>query len=151
MPATDPASGLNLPTYGRLLATKHVVPSARTGYVAVDRFLFVSLMAASLADVEVDEAWYLMAYPDIGAAIASGAITSVQQHYVNFGYFEHRLPHEILVDDAWYLQAHPDVKDAIAAKLYASAQEHYMAAGFREGRLPYAGFDLFGENPRPSE
>lgn len=130
------------------LGTKLVVPSVRTGYTAVERFLFVQLMAARLSDVLVDEQWYLKTYPDIGAAITSGAVKSVRHHYAHFGYFEHRMPRKILVDEAWYLEAHPDVKEAIAKKVYASAQEHYNISGFREGRLPYAGFDLFSnEDP----
>ncbi len=142
----DEDSELKLPIYGTLLGRKMVVPSTRTGYIAVDQFLFFELMARRLQKVEVDEDWYLETYPDIKAAIAAGAVRSAAHHYRRFGYFEHRMPRRIAVDEAWYLQAHPDVKDAIAKQVYASAQEHYVIAGFREGRLPYAGFDLFSIN-----
>jgi hypothetical protein len=137
---------LKLPIYGTLLGRKMVVPSTRTGYIAVDQFLFFELMARRLKNVAVDEEWYLETYPDIRAAIASGAVRSAAHHYRRFGYFEHRMPRRIMVDEAWYMQAHPDVKDAIAKQVYASAQEHYVIAGFREGRLPHAGFDLFSIN-----
>ena len=134
---------LQLPLYGQLLGRKLVVPSTRTGYIAVDQFLFFELMARRLQHVAVDTEWYLKTYPDLAEAIKSGAVKSAVHHYARFGYFEHRLPREIKVDEAWYLEAHPDVKEAISKKVYASAQEHYQIAGFREGRLPYPGFDLF--------
>jgi hypothetical protein len=139
----DPSEDLQLPIYGSLLGRKMVVPSTRTGYIAVDQFLFFELMARRLSAVPVDEAWYLDTYPDIKEAIASGAVRSAGHHYARFGYFEHRMPRNIVVDPVWYLEAHPDVRDAINKKVYVSAQEHYEIAGFREGRLPYAGFNLF--------
>ncbi len=134
---------LQLPIYGSLLGRKMVVPSTRTGYVAVDQFLFFELMARRLSAVPVDQAWYLTTYPDIRDAIASGAVSSAANHYSRFGYFEHRMPRNIVVDPVWYIEAHPDVRDAIDKKVYVSAQEHYEIAGFREGRLPFAGFNLF--------
>ena len=136
---------LQLPIYGSLLGRKMVVPSTRTGYVAVDQFLFFELMSRRLIDVPVDEEWYLATYPDIKDAIAAGAVRSARHHYTRFGYFEHRMPRNIVVDPIWYLEAHPDVGDAIAKKVYVSPQEHYETAGFREGRLPYAGFNLFDD------
>ena len=139
---TVPPPDFKLPLYGQLLASKLVVPSPRTGYYAVDQFIFAELVAVRLAWVEVDEAWYLEAYPDIQNAIDSGAVRSAAHHYRRFGFFEHRMPRRITVDEAHYLKTYPDVKEAIAKKIYATGQEHYMASGFREGRLPYPGFDL---------
>lgn len=140
---------LQLPIYGSLLGRKMVVPSTRTGYVALDQFLFFELMARRLIDVPVDEAWYLTTYPDIKDAIAAGAVRSATHHYARFGYFEHRMPRYIVVDPIWYLEAHPDVSEAINKKVYVSPQEHYEIAGFREGRLPYAGFNLFDDRDMP--
>lgn len=133
---------MKLPIYGQLLAHKKVVPSSRTGYVAVDQFLFYELMGTLLKDIDVDEEWYLTAYPDVREAIDSGVVKRAAHHYVRFGYFEHRMPRKIQVDSTWYLEVHPDVLDAINNKVYGSAQAHYDAAGFREGRLPYPGFSL---------
>ncbi len=151
MSGTNDSTGadLQLPIYGSLLGRKMVVPSTRTGYVAVDQFLFFELMARRLVDVPVDEAWYLKTYPDIKEAITAGAVQSAKHHYARFGYFEHRMPRNIVVDPIWYLEAHPDVGDAINKKVYVSPQEHYEIAGFREGRLPYAGFDLFSDGDMP--
>ena len=141
-----PDQDLQLPIYGSLLGRKMVVPSTRTGYIAVDQFLFFELMARRLVDVPVDDAWYLATYPDIREAIATGAVSNAAHHYARFGYFEHRMPRNIVVDPVWYLEAHPDVREAIGKKVYNSAQEHYELAGFREGRLPYAGFNLFEDH-----
>ena len=66
-----PDQDLQLPIYGSLLGRKMVVPSTRTGYIAVDQFLFFELMARRLVDVPVDDAWYLATYPDIREAIAA--------------------------------------------------------------------------------
>ena len=142
----NPDQDLQLPIYGSLLGRKMVVPSTRTGYIAVDQFLFFELMARRLVDVPVDDAWYLATYPDIREAIATGAVSNAALHYARFGYFEHRMPRNIVVDPVWYLEAHPDVREAIGKKVYNSAQEHYELAGFREGRLPYAGFNLFEDH-----
>lgn len=141
-----PDQDLQLPIYGSLLGRKMVVPSTRTGYIAVDQFLFFELMARRLVDVPVDDAWYLATYPDIREAIATGAVSNAAHHYARFGYFEHRMPRNIVVDPVWYIEAHPDVGEAIARKIYNSAQHHYEIAGFREGRLPYAGFNLFEDH-----
>ena len=141
-----PDQDLQLPIYGSLLGRKMVVPSTRTGSIAVDQVLFFELMARRLVDVPVDDAWYLATYPDIREAIATGAVSNAAHHYARFGYFEHRMPRNIVVDPVWYLEAHPDVREAIGKKVYNSAQEHYELAGFREGRLPYAGFNLFEDH-----
>lgn len=141
---------LQLPLYGTLLGRKLVVPSTRTGYVAVDQFLFFELMARRLTAVPVDEEWYMANYPDLKDAFASGAVRSAKQHYARFGYFEHRMPRRIVVDPVWYVEAHPDVGDAIRQGVYVDAQEHYEMAGFREGRLPYAGFNLFEDKKSAS-
>lgn len=142
---TISSPGLQLPVYGSLLDRKTVVLSSRTGYIAVDQFMFFDLMAHRLADVPVDEDWYIQTYPDVREALAAGVISSAAKHYARFGYFEHRMPRRIVVDVAWYTEVHPDVREAIAKQFYNSAQDHYELAGFREGRLPYAGFDLFAD------
>ena len=141
-----PGQSLQLPVYGSLLGRKTVVPSTRTGYIAVDQVLFFELMARRLVDVPVDEDWYFATYPDIREAVTAGSVSNAAHHYARFGYFEHRMPRNIVVDPVWYIEAHPDVGEAIARKIYNSAQHHYEIAGFREGRLPYAGFNLFEDH-----
>lgn len=144
-PATrNPVDPVQRPVqiYAALLNEKKIVPSSATPYFAVERHFLHVLMAAYLERVQVDEAWYAVRYPDVQAAVDSGAIPDCRSHYVRFGFFEHRQPHAIPVDETWYLDTYPDVREAIARKVYASAQAHFDAVGYGEGRLPYPGFTL---------
>jgi hypothetical protein len=98
---------------------------------------FVSILKTMIRGIEVDEAWYARTYADIGGAIEDGTIGSAQQHFVNDGYFEGRLPFPIVVDERWYLTENPDVTESIRNGLVDSAQGHFDANGYREGRLPF--------------
>jgi hypothetical protein len=98
---------------------------------------FVSILKTMIRGIEVDNAWYVQAYEDIGSAIKSGVVSSAQQHFVNDGYFEGRLPFPIVVDEHWYLTENPDVAESIRKGSVVSAQEHFDADGYREGRLPF--------------
>jgi hypothetical protein len=98
---------------------------------------FVSIIKTMIRGVEVDEAWYIQAYEDIGGAIKAGVVPSAKQHFVNDGYFEGRLPFPIVVDERWYLTENPDVADSIRKGIVDSAQEHFDQDGYREGRLPF--------------
>lgn len=115
------SNNLQLLSYGFLLTGKFVVPSERTGYIAVDKDLFVRLMARSLRDIPIDEEWYLTTYPDVKDAIVAGTTSSAAYHYAHFGFFEHRMPRNIVVNPAWYIQVNPDVKEAIRNNTFASA------------------------------
>lgn len=143
---SDDVQPFQLPPYGSLLAGKKVVPSTRTNYVAVDVFLFFELMGRQLASVPFDKHWYLDKYPDVRDAITTGSVVSAHQHYIRFGYYEHRMPRQILVDEGWYVREYPDVKGAIKEEIYETGQQHFEIAGFREGRLPYAEFSLFRDD-----
>ena len=83
------------------------------------------------------EEFYLEAYADIAEAYEAGQITDLHRHYIDFGYFEGRLPFPIRVDERWYLAQHPDVAESIRLGLVGSAQEHFERDGYREGRLPF--------------
>lgn len=131
-----------LPSFGALIASKVVVLSSSSTYFAVDQHLIFQLALPHLMMIEFDEAWYLDTYSDINEAVAGGVLVSAHLHYLRHGYYEHRLPREILVDEEWYVSAHRDVRDAIAQRHYVSGQEHFERAGFREGRLPYPDFVL---------
>lgn len=95
----------------------------------------VKLMACS---VHVDENWYLAKNPDVVAAIRSGQIRSARQHWVEFGYFEGRLPGTLAVDPDWYLGRYPDVASAVAEGASQSPLSHFLEFGYQEGRLPAA-------------
>lgn len=98
---------------------------------------FVKILKMMITGVEVDEAWYLRTYEDIGQAVKDGIVRSARQHFVDDGYFEGRLPFPVRVDQAWYTQQYPDVAESIRTGLVASAQSHFDEDGYREGRLPF--------------
>jgi hypothetical protein len=98
---------------------------------------FVEILRMMIRGVEVDEAWYQRTYEDIGDAVRRGALRSAQQHFVDDGYFEGRLPFPMQVDERWYLTRYADVADSIRRGEVASAQEHFSQDGYREGRLPF--------------
>lgn len=99
-------------------------------------------MAEYVRRVYVDEEWYLRRYPDVAAAVRTGAVSGAFDHYVRFGYWEDRMPYQINIDEQWYLQAHPDVKGAIAEGTYKTGQDHFNSVGYTEGRLPHPNFML---------
>lgn len=98
---------------------------------------FLAMMKLILATVEVDEAWYLREYEDIGKAVRAGTVASARRHFIDDGYFEGRLPGPHAVDAAWYLRAYPDVAESIRRGTVDSAQQHFEQDGYREGRLPH--------------
>lgn len=106
----------------------------------VERNLLVAMMGTTLSKIKFDEAWYLSKYPDVKDGVKRGTIASGREHYLRFGYFEHRMPTAIHVNEKWYLDAYKDVAEAIRAGIYKSAQAHFDIAGFQEGRLPFANF-----------
>ena len=129
-------------SFATLINQKMVIPSPRTQYVAVDKNHFVEFLKPTLRNVYVDTEWYLRTNPDIADAVQSGVVADAREHYVTFGYYEHRMPYEIKVKEDWYLAQYADVKEAVSNGLFLSAHEHYYIAGFKEGRLPYANFSL---------
>ncbi len=98
---------------------------------------FVKILKRMIVGVEVDEAWYLRTYDDIAKAIRDGIVRSAQQHFVDDGYFEGRLPFPMRVDDRWYLSEYPDVADSVRKGTVLSPQVHFDEDGYREGRLPF--------------
>ncbi|HTW71936.1 MAG TPA: hypothetical protein VME47_18770 [Acetobacteraceae bacterium] len=98
---------------------------------------FIRILKMMIAGIEVNEAWYVQTYEDIGKAITDGSVKSAQQHFVDDGYFEGRLPFPMQVDDKWYLQQNPDVADSVRRGALLSGQAHFDEDGYREGRLPF--------------
>ncbi|WP_439493689.1 hypothetical protein [Bosea sp. (in: a-proteobacteria)] len=83
-----------------------------------------------------DENWYINQYPDVAALIQKGDLFSGKDHYCRTGYWEGRIPFEIVVDEPWYCVACPDVARAIKDGLVTSASAHYHGNGYFEGRQP---------------
>src|SRR5579859_2054845 len=124
-------------TFATLINQKVVVPSSRTNYVAVERNHLVDFMKPMLKSIYVDAEWYLHANPDVAQAMSDSLVTTAVDHYVTFGYYEHRMPYPIEVDATWYLAQYADVEEAVAKGEFSSAQEHFYLVGYKEGRLPY--------------
>jgi hypothetical protein len=96
-----------------------------------------SLIKKLLVYISVDERWYRSTYSDIDRAIRSGEVPSAKEHFVSDGYFEDRLPSQVLVDEEFYTRRYPDVAQRIDDGEISSAQEHFESHGFSEGRLPF--------------
>lgn len=137
-----------LSAFGALASRRVVIAAERTNLFAVDKYFLVRLMESQLRRIHLDEGWYFSKYPDIRNAVESGVVPSAKHHYVNDGYFEHRLPYEILVDEIWYFEQYPDVKEAVGHQHFPNAQLHFETAGYREGRDPHADFVLLCDEPR---
>jgi hypothetical protein len=97
---------------------------------------FVQAVRLLLRGVDVDEDWYVQAYPDIAEAITAGAVKSAKIHFIENGYFEGRLPFELTVDEDWYLATYPDVVEGITRGDFRSAKDHFQNYGYKEGRQP---------------
>lgn len=109
---------------------------AKEGGIVVLRYDKLRALVRVLLDlVEIDEAWYKATYADVAQGIATGIFPSAKEHFIQHGYFEGRLPHDVEVDEAWYYEAYPDVAAAFEAG-GPSAKEHYLEHGYREGRSP---------------
>jgi hypothetical protein len=112
--------------------------------IALKRTLFENLLRLALEHVRVDERFYLRLYPDVVDAVKKGAFASPRHHYVEFGYFEDRLPFRIEVDEEFYFRSNPDIKEGVSKGLIPSAQVHFERHGYKEGRLPREGWSLLG-------
>jgi hypothetical protein len=128
------------PSYATLINRKLLIPSPKAPYTAVEINFFQEVMSRVIANIRVDETWYLQTYPDIAAAVQEGKIPNARNHYCRHGYYEHRLPYQITIDDPWYRAQYQDVDHAVATGIFPNAQFHFDEIGFREGRLPWAGF-----------
>ncbi len=87
-----------------------------------------------------DSTWYAALYPDIVAAVSSGALTSTYEHFVRWGISENRSP-TMFYNQAEYLAYNPDVAAAAAAG-QIQPFEHYVQYGQFEGRTASAYLDL---------
>lgn len=96
-----------------------------------------NLIRLLLGAIEVDEGFYLERNADVAEGIQKGTIRSAQEHWVDHGYFEGRMPYPIAVDEDWYLATNTDVAETLRSGEYASGQDHFNGPGYPEGREPY--------------
>jgi hypothetical protein len=101
------------------------------------------LLRFALEHVRFDERYYLRSNPDVAGALADGLFANAHNHYVEFGYFEDRLPFHVEVDNAFYYRAYPDIKACVDSGTIPSAQAHFERHGYKEGRLPRDDWSLF--------
>jgi hypothetical protein len=141
MTSTD-GGMMEIGSYAELINKQILIPEQPAGYIRVEAHFFVDCILRILQKINVDEAWYIQAYPDVRDAIQKGIVPDAKSHYYRFGYFEHRMPYQIVVDEPWYQAQYPDVRAAIVGRHFASGQAHFDLLGFREGRFPYANFRL---------
>lgn len=133
---------MEIGSYAELINKRILVPEQPTGYIQVEAHFFIDCISGLLQNINVDEAWYIHAYPDVREAIQKGIVPDAKSHYYRFGYFEHRMPYHIAVDEPWYQAQYPDVRAAIVDRHFVSGQAHFDLQGYREGRVPYANFRL---------
>jgi len=78
-----------------------------------------------------DERFYLMAYPDVRAAIRRGQVRDAYTHYQRAGRFEGRFPR---FNEASYLARNPDVAEAVRRRSVRSGYDHWLRTGRFENR-----------------
>jgi hypothetical protein len=78
-----------------------------------------------------DERFYLMAYPDVRAAIERRQVRDAYTHYQQAGRFEGRFPR---FNEASYLARNPDVAEAVRRRSVRSGYEHWLRTGRFENR-----------------
>ena len=112
--------------------------------ILLDMELVTALLRALADGISVDDAWYRKRYPDVEDGIRKGEFKSAKHHYVEFGYFEDRVPQYFKVDDEFYRNTYPDIAEHIETGRLLSNQEHFELYGFKEGRLPWSEWRLIG-------
>lgn len=127
---------LPIEPFSRLQRAGRIVWQDGQVAAVVSRAMLVELLRPGLLRIRFDEAFYRRQYPDLAAAEAAGTIAELHAHYLEFGFFEDRLPCFVEVDAAFYGREHPDVAAGILDRTVRSAQWHFEHFGFREGRLP---------------
>jgi len=93
-------------------------------------------VALSIETVNFDEDWYISAYPDVRDAIKQENFKSGLAHFRSMGYFEGRLPVNIVFDENFYLGRYADISQAINLGSIPSAKLHFFTRGYKEGRIP---------------
>jgi hypothetical protein len=121
---------------------KMILPSTREDYLIVEKAYLIDLFRPVVSRIVVDVDWYSGKYPDVRSAIGAGVIPDAAEHYIQYGYYEHRMPYAIVVDEEWYLAQYEDVSEAVRNRVFTSGQGHFEERGYQEGRVPYPNFTL---------
>jgi hypothetical protein len=100
------------------------------------------LLQLAVLNSDFDQESYLLANPDVAAAVKRGNIENPRLHYVGNGYFEGRVGGVPSVDESWYLSAYPDVAAAVQSKQILSGADHFKSTGAAELRAPSSSYEL---------
>jgi hypothetical protein len=131
-----------LTNFGVLKRENGIAWPLPSGDVSIRSGLLRDLLRLALEHVRIDERYYLLAYPDVGKAVEGGLFADPHHHYVEFGFFEDRLPFRVEVDEDFYFRTNPDVELSVMGGFIHSAQAHFERSGYKEGRLPREGWSL---------
>ena len=85
--------------------------------------------------IAFDASYYLLAYPDVAAAVVRGQFPNAYSHFVLHGAKELRNPNAQF-NAAEYTGLYPDVANAVAAGNITSVWDHYVNHGISENRAP---------------
>ncbi len=88
----EPAMATMFPSYEEFVSLVGRDPRTAETDLTLEPSVLVDLVRLFLRTVEVDEAGYRRAYPDVAESLDDGSLTSARQHYIEFGYFEGRNP-----------------------------------------------------------
>ncbi len=102
--------------------------------LTMSRTGFLALMQELLAFADFDEAWYLSTYKDVADAVGQKKFKSGRDHYLNYGYFEGRLPNAKGFDADYYAKQYADVVKAMKGSDPKKLLEHFISHGYAEGR-----------------
>ena len=78
-----------------------------------------------------DEAFYVIRYPDIAAAILDGHMPSGRHHYEHYGFDEGREP--LAIDRAWYCQTYPIAAVELGQGDVLDVIDHWVTLGRERG------------------
>ncbi len=104
--------------------------------IAIDARILRALIQGLAASMPFSEAFYLITYPDVAEAVATGDIADARRHFAEVGFLEGRFGAPPPVDEAFYTAKYEDVAESVARADVTSGTEHYMRSGAAEGRLP---------------
>jgi hypothetical protein len=113
-----------------------IIPALGRLTIEIARDDLVKLIKALLRAVPVDAEWYRANYPDVAKTIDSGMLASAADHYVEWGYFEGRIPFDIAVDSDWYMIRYDYVRTELERGVVGSAQDHFIRVGYKQGCRP---------------
>jgi hypothetical protein len=122
--------------FGKLQNRLRIVPTRGRLSVEIARDDLIALIKELLRAVPVDAGWYRATYPDVAGTIDSGMLASAADHYVEWGYFENRIPFDIAVDADWYMTRYDHVRIELEHGEAGSAQDHFIRVGYKQGCRP---------------